>query len=138
MLASWRGLPIGDIAVRVLTHLVGDEFDRDAFEALVRDAFDFPAPTVPLDDGLAVLELFHGPTLAFKDFGARFLARVFGHVLRRAATTPRSSWPPRATPAAPSRSGFHGVPRVQGRGALPGGQGLAASRKRRWPRSAAT
>ena len=43
---------------------------------IVRDAFDFPAPLVPVaDDGkLSVLELFHGPTAAFKDFGARFLA----------------------------------------------------------------
>jgi threonine synthase len=38
-------------------------------------------PTVPQDDGLFVLELFHGPTLAFKDFGARFLARLFGYLL---------------------------------------------------------
>src|SRR5690349_12152181 len=43
---------------------------------IVRDAFDFPAPLVPVADGgkLSVLELFHGPTAAFKDFGARFLA----------------------------------------------------------------
>ena len=46
-MASWRGLPIGEVAVRVLAHLVGDEFDRAAFDALVRDAFNFPAPTVP-------------------------------------------------------------------------------------------
>src|SRR5665811_519102 len=81
VISSWRGLPIGEIAVRVLTHLVGEEFDRTAFADLVRDAFDFPAPTVPLDDGVSVLELFHGPTLAFKDFGARFLARIFGYLL---------------------------------------------------------
>src|SRR5665811_519105 len=62
VISSWRGLPIGEIAVRVLTHLVGEEFDRTAFADLVRDAFDFPAPTVPLDDGVSVLELFHGPT----------------------------------------------------------------------------
>jgi threonine synthase len=44
--------------------------------AILREAFDFPAPLVALDarDGLSVLELFHGPTAAFKDFGARFLA----------------------------------------------------------------
>jgi threonine synthase len=47
--------------------------------AIAREALDFPAPVVPLrDDGrLAVLELFHGPTAAFKDFGARFLAACF-------------------------------------------------------------
>jgi threonine synthase len=67
--------------VRLLSHLIGDEFDRAALDALVRDAFDFPAPTVPLSRGISVLELFHGPTMAFKDFGARFLARAFGHLL---------------------------------------------------------
>ena len=53
-----------------------------------RDAFDFPAPLVPVaDDGkLSVLELFHGPTAAFKDFGARFLAASHAaHAQGRAA-----------------------------------------------------
>ncbi|HEX6638855.1 MAG TPA: threonine synthase [Steroidobacteraceae bacterium] len=49
---------------------------------VVRDAFDFPAPLVPVnDDGsLSVLELFHGPTAAFKDFGARFLAASLSRI----------------------------------------------------------
>ncbi len=80
-IASWRGLPIDEIAVRVLGRLVGDEFDRGAFARLTRDAFNFEAPVVETRDGLHVLELFHGPTLAFKDFGARFLGRVFGALL---------------------------------------------------------
>ena len=61
---------------------------------IVRDAFDFPAPLVPVaDDGkLSVLELFHGPTAAFKDFGARFLAaslsRIRKDACRQAAQHP--------------------------------------------------
>jgi threonine synthase len=57
--------------------------------AIVRDAFDFPAPLEPVaDDGkLSVLELFHGPTAAFKDFGARFLAATMQR-LRTGATRP--------------------------------------------------
>ena len=43
---------------------------------------NFPVPVRRLDDRLWLLELFHGPTLAFKDFGARFLARLFSDVLR--------------------------------------------------------
>jgi threonine synthase len=58
--------------------------DRLAGElgALAREAFDFPAPLVPLypDGRLSVLELFHGPTAAFKDFGARFLAASFARL----------------------------------------------------------
>jgi threonine synthase len=112
-LASWQGLEIADIAVRVLTHLVGDEFDRDAFQALVREAFDFPAPTVSLKDGLAVLELFHGPTLAFKDFGARFLARTFGHVLTARGDHATILVATSGDTGSAVALGFHGVPRVQ-------------------------
>jgi threonine synthase len=56
--------------------------------AIAAEAFNFPAPLVPLDgDRLGVLELFHGPTAAFKDFGARFLAASLTR-LRRGATRP--------------------------------------------------
>ncbi len=56
--------------------------------AIAAEAFNFPAPLVPLDgDFLSVLELFHGPTAAFKDFGARFLAASLTR-LRRGATRP--------------------------------------------------
>ena len=56
--------------------------------AIAAEAFNFPAPLVPLDgDRLGVLELFHGPTAAFKDFGARFLAASLSR-LRRGATRP--------------------------------------------------
>ncbi|HEX7880950.1 MAG TPA: threonine synthase [Candidatus Eisenbacteria bacterium] len=51
-----------------------DDLDEDALRALLVETWDFDAPVVSLEPGLALLELFHGPTLAFKDFGARFLA----------------------------------------------------------------
>ena len=77
---SWwqalRGRSFQHVAVAVANELVGDEFDRAALESLVRDALDFEVPIVGLDDHLHVLELFHGPTFAFKDFGARTLARL--------------------------------------------------------------
>ncbi|HEY2274722.1 MAG TPA: threonine synthase [Steroidobacteraceae bacterium] len=68
--------------------LAGDRLAPDLV-ALAREAFTFPAPLVPLDaDGrLSVLELFHGPTAAFKDFGARFLAACFTR-LRAAGSRP--------------------------------------------------
>jgi threonine synthase len=51
-------------------------------EALLADALDFPVPLVPLSRRRFVLELFHGPTLSFKDFGARTMARLMDHYLR--------------------------------------------------------
>jgi threonine synthase len=112
-MASWRGLPISEVAVRVLAHLVGDEFDPPAFGALVRDAFSFPAPTVPVGDGLSVLELFHGPTMAFKDFGARFLARIFGYLLAERGDHATILVATSGDTGSAVAQGFFGVPRVK-------------------------
>jgi len=113
VMASWRGLSIGEVAVRVLTHLVGDEFGREALAGLARDAFDFPAPTVRLDAALSVLELFHGPTLAFKDFGARFLARVFGYLLKERGDHATILVATSGDTGSAVAQAFHGIPLVQ-------------------------
>lgn len=60
----------------LLDRLLGDELGREAVERAVAEALDFPVPLVPVRPGIFALELFHGPTLAFKDFGARFFAAV--------------------------------------------------------------
>lgn len=69
--------------------LAGDPLAED-LQAILRDAFDFPAPLVPLANTpgpASVLELFHGPTSAFKDFGARFLAASMQRIRRNASRT---------------------------------------------------
>lgn len=68
--------PYAHLATRMLAPLFTDELAEPALQALLADALNFPVPLVPLDDRLAVLELFHGPTFAFKDIGARVLARL--------------------------------------------------------------
>ena len=75
-----RGGSFQDIAVAMAQVLIGDEFAPDELTALVTGALDFPIPIVQLDQHLQVVELFHGPTFAFKDFGARMLARLMSHV----------------------------------------------------------
>ena len=70
-------------SVLIIQRLLGDEFTPEELEEAVRDALDFPVPLVAVRDRVFSLELFHGPTLAFKDFGARFLARMLGLVARR-------------------------------------------------------
>lgn len=77
---SLRGAPFQEVAVAMAQSLVGDEFDRAELAALIRDALNFPVPIVRLDDSIQVVELFHGPTFAFKDVGARTLARLLSHV----------------------------------------------------------
>ncbi len=62
--------------------LIGDFIPRDKLEAIVVDAINFPAPVVDISEGISTLELFHGPSLAFKDFGARFMSRTMSYFNR--------------------------------------------------------
>ena len=71
-------LPLAERSAKILRHLIGDEIP--SLEAIVKDAFTFKAPIVKADENIYALDLFHGPTLAFKDFGARFMARVLSAV----------------------------------------------------------
>ena len=67
---------------RILKPFVSENISESALSALVEDVFNFPVITRTFDDSYSILELFHGPTHAFKDFGARFLARTLSHLLR--------------------------------------------------------
>lgn len=78
-LAALRHADIGRIGTTVGAHLLRDEITPSALEPLIRDALDFPLPVVPVTSRISVLELFHGPTLAFKDVGARVQARLLHH-----------------------------------------------------------
>lgn len=69
-------LPWLDRSIEILVRLLGDEYGEDEIAGVARDAFDFPVPLVRVEEDVFALELFHGPSLAFKDFGARFLARM--------------------------------------------------------------
>ncbi|GGH09911.1 threonine synthase [Pedobacter zeae] len=71
-----------EIAYQVASALLKDEIPADDLQSLIADAINFEAPAVKLDDKTFVLELFHGPSLAFKDFGARFMSRVMAYFLK--------------------------------------------------------
>ena len=72
-----------DIAYNVAASFFGDDVDNDALQDLVHDTLSFPCPIVKVEDNIYALELFHGPTLAFKDVGARFMARLLQYFLRQ-------------------------------------------------------
>lgn len=65
---------------KILSALIGDELPAEQVKQLVNNAFQFPAPIKAVKDGIYALELFHGPTLAFKDFGGRFMAQSLAAV----------------------------------------------------------
>ena len=77
------GMSFQDIAYMVASNFFGDDVDEDALQDIVYDTLSFDCPIVKVEDNIYSLELFHGPTLAFKDVGARFMARLLGYFLRR-------------------------------------------------------
>jgi len=73
-------MPIHDMAFTVMQPFVADSISATALKEIIAETLDFDFPIVPITDNMASLELFQGPTLAFKDVGARFMARCLGHL----------------------------------------------------------
>ena len=73
-------LPLVERSQKILSALIGEEIPQAQLEQMVRNAFTFPAPVANVEDNIYALELFHGPTLAFKDFGGRFMAQALATV----------------------------------------------------------
>ena len=68
-----------EVAYRVADAFFGEDVEAEALRKIVYDTLDFETPVVKVEDNIYALELFHGPTLAFKDVGARFMARLLSH-----------------------------------------------------------
>jgi threonine synthase len=103
------------VAERLLAPFVADDPLAGELPGLCREAFSWPAPLVPLgaDGSLGVLELFHGPTAAFKDFGARFLAACFAR-LRGATARPLTILVATSGDTGGAvAAAFHGRPRIE-------------------------
>ena len=87
-IASWAGLSYADLAFKVIKPFVDDCIDDADLKVMIDDSYaafkhDAVAPLVQIDSNEFVLELFHGPTLAFKDFALQLLGRLMDHVLKQ-------------------------------------------------------
>ena len=87
-ISAWKNLSYTDLALQVMSPFVGDALSRDELAAIINDAYshfetDEVAPLVDMGNGEHLLELFHGPTLAFKDVAMQFLGPLFDHVLAK-------------------------------------------------------
>jgi len=87
-IASWAKLPYNELAFKVIQPFVGNEIaDHDLKDIIDRSYTNFRhtaiAPLIQLESNLWVMELFHGPTLAFKDFALQFLGNLFDHLLEK-------------------------------------------------------
>ena len=72
-----------EIAYVVADAFFGEDIEADTLKAIVYDTLSFDAPVVPVSEGIYSLELYHGPTLAFKDVGGRFMARLLGYFIKK-------------------------------------------------------
>lgn len=87
-ISALRGLSYAELAVRVMAPFVGDSISEDDLRKIVTETYGVfghraVAPLKQLDGNLWLMELFHGPTLAFKDYALQFLGRMFDHVLTK-------------------------------------------------------
>lgn len=81
-IADLHKYSLPEIAFRVSKVILKDSIPETDLKAIIYDAIDFDAPVIEITNGINVLELFHGPSLAFKDFGARFMSRVMSYFLK--------------------------------------------------------
>ena len=78
-----------EIAYTVADAFFGEDVEAEALKKIVYDTLAFDCPVVPVTDRIYSLELFHGPTLAFKDVGARFMARLLQYFIHQETTATR-------------------------------------------------
>lgn len=78
-----KDLSFQEIAFEVAKAFFGEDVEEDALKEIVYDTLSFDVPLVHVNDNIYSLELFHGPTLAFKDVGGRFMSRLLGYFIRK-------------------------------------------------------
>lgn len=106
-------LSLPQIAREILYPYVGGAILEDELQSLCEEAFSFDLPLVEVKPGLYSLELYHGPTLAFKDFGARFMARILGHINKAAQTKNTILVATSGDTGSAVASGFYNVPNTE-------------------------
>ena len=78
-----ENLSFQEIAYTVADAFFGEDVEADALKKIVYDTLSFDAPLVKVTENIYSLELFHGPTLAFKDVGGRFMSRLLGYFIQK-------------------------------------------------------
>jgi threonine synthase len=81
-LNALHGLTFQEISLEITSLWLDQEINRKDLEKIMAKAFPFDAPIVQIENNIYALELFHGPTFAFKDFGARFMAQILAQVIQ--------------------------------------------------------
>ncbi len=72
-----------EISMEVISQFIGNQIDKQSLKKIIEHSIDFEFPLKKIDENISVLELFHGPSMAFKDVGARFTSRCLSHFIRK-------------------------------------------------------
>ena len=83
VIANMKNQSFHEIACTVAQMFFGEDIEPEVLDGIVKDTLSFETPVVPVKDNIYSLELFHGPTLAFKDVGGRFMARLLGYFIKK-------------------------------------------------------
>lgn len=105
--------PFAERSAAILSHLIGDDIPAEILNTLVADAFAFPAPITRISDDIYSLELFHGPTLAFKDFGGRFMAQCMAYLTKDSDTPVTILTATSGDTGAAVAHAFHGIKNIK-------------------------
>ena len=107
-----ENLSFNEIAVEIAETLLKDDISDADVRLIVERAFDFDAPVVPIEEKTFCLELFHGPSMAFKDFGARFMASLMSYFLVRSQKEIHILVATSGDTGGAVAQGFHNVPGI--------------------------
>ena len=111
-LKNMHTLSFQEIAFTIINEFLND-IPRETLKQIVTDAFNFDVPLVKLEENFIAIELFHGPTLAFKDFGSRFMARILSYYKKQFDKTLTILVATSGDTGAAVASGFYNIPAVE-------------------------
>jgi threonine synthase len=110
---SIHGMSLQEMAIEMCTPFLTSDFSKAEIQEIVESSINFPAPLVQVEEGIHSLELWHGPTLAFKDFGARFMAALMSRLVAQEKRELRILVATSGDTGGAVASGFLGVPNVK-------------------------
>src|SRR5690606_4691494 len=117
-----QNLSLQEIAFEVSKNMLQGAVGDEDLKKIVDDAVNFEIPIVPLDENIHAVELFHGPTFAFKDFGARFMSRLMGHFIDESREKVHILVATSGDTGSAVAHGFLGVPGIHVTILFPGGK----------------
>jgi threonine synthase len=112
-LQTFYDMPLAEIAFQVVSPFVGGEIEEKVLRHIVGETLTFPLPVVHVHNKVYSLELYHGPTCAFKDVGARFLARCLGHFSKETVQAVKVLVATSGDTGSAVANGFLNVPNVE-------------------------